>query len=183
MTYCSILHRFIKIPPPHPHHPTLLIRSPCHVTSPPVLSSSTRPIWFFVFFFHVFRFVSRRRRAVYANVDVLKQPPPVPNRSATLPVTGSTGLLHQRASESSSESEHQTPVGGGVRKDKRSGVLSSLFRKKKATNLWARVGPPLRGGRGKSVVTTTATTSGGTTTRYDRAARAGAVMWRLPYRL
>jgi hypothetical protein len=65
---------------------------------------------------------------VYANVDALKQPPPpVPNRSATLPVTSG-----QRASESSSESEHQTPIG---RKDKRSSVLSSLFRKKKATNL------------------------------------------------
>ncbi|XP_050536729.1 spectrin beta chain, non-erythrocytic 5 isoform X2 [Daktulosphaira vitifoliae] len=69
-----------------------------------------------------------RHSAVYANVDVLKQQPPIiPNRSATLP-----SLNQHRASESSSESEHQSPIG---RKDKRSSVLSSLFRKKKATHL------------------------------------------------
>lgn len=87
-------------------------------------------------FFFINRFFrSFRTCAVYANVDALKQtttpppPPPVPNRSATLPATPGGG---QRASESSSESEHQMPMG---RKDKRTSVLSSLFRKKKATNL------------------------------------------------
>ncbi|XP_050430131.1 spectrin beta chain, non-erythrocytic 5 isoform X2 [Adelges cooleyi] len=72
-----------------------------------------------------------RNSAVYANVDAIKQQPPmVPNRSSTLPPVSS--LNQHRASESSSESEHQSPIG---RKDKRSSVLSSLFRKKKATNL------------------------------------------------
>lgn len=61
------------------------------------------------------------------------------NRSSTLPpyvapppATFVTSVDSRRPSESSSENEQQST---GPRKEKRPNVLSSLFRKKKATNL------------------------------------------------
>nr|CAD7193717.1 unnamed protein product [Timema douglasi] len=71
--------------------------------------------------------------------QVSREPPTAAVRPSSLPPyvapPSALGAPYQGASgdaQSSSESEQHTPA---LRKDKRSGVLSSLFRKKRATNL------------------------------------------------
>nr|CAD7427990.1 unnamed protein product [Timema monikensis] len=70
---------------------------------------------------------------------VSREPPTAAVRPSSLPPyvapPSALGAPYQGASgdaQSSSESEQHAPA---LRKDKRSGVLSSLFRKKRATNL------------------------------------------------